>query len=112
MQLVDGGYQNSIHRSRIIWTVRFPNTTPIVFFPTSMDRMRISPLGLTAASRAEMTRPTLRITMAGFFSFLPPELPLPQQRKDLYSRLGLVRSILGDTGVPYDWDYGDHAGKG
>jgi hypothetical protein len=23
----------------------------------------------------------------------------------------LVRFILGDTGVPYDWDYGDHAGK-
>jgi hypothetical protein len=19
--------------------------------------------------------------------------------------------ILGDTGVPYDWEYGDHAGK-
>jgi CubicO group peptidase (beta-lactamase class C family) len=24
---------------------------------------------------------------------------------------GLVRFILGDTGVPYDWEYGDHAGK-
>jgi CubicO group peptidase (beta-lactamase class C family) len=23
----------------------------------------------------------------------------------------LVRFILGDTGVPYDWEYGDHAGK-
>jgi CubicO group peptidase (beta-lactamase class C family) len=23
----------------------------------------------------------------------------------------LVGSILGDTGVPYDWEYGDHAGK-
>ena len=23
----------------------------------------------------------------------------------------LVRTILGDTGVPYDWEYGDHAGK-
>ena len=23
----------------------------------------------------------------------------------------LVRLILGDTGVPYDWEYGDHAGK-
>jgi CubicO group peptidase (beta-lactamase class C family) len=23
----------------------------------------------------------------------------------------LVRSILGDTGVPYDWEYGSHAGK-
>jgi hypothetical protein len=24
---------------------------------------------------------------------------------------GLVKFILGDTGVPYDWDYGDRAGK-
>lgn len=24
---------------------------------------------------------------------------------------GLVRFILGDTGVPYDWEYGDQAGK-
>jgi CubicO group peptidase (beta-lactamase class C family) len=23
----------------------------------------------------------------------------------------LVRFILGDTGIPYDWEYGDHAGK-
>jgi CubicO group peptidase (beta-lactamase class C family) len=23
----------------------------------------------------------------------------------------LVRFVLGDTGVPYDWEYGDHAGK-
>ncbi|HZC37808.1 MAG TPA: hypothetical protein VE221_03935, partial [Sphingomicrobium sp.] len=23
----------------------------------------------------------------------------------------LVRFILGDTGVPYDWEYGDRAGK-
>lgn len=23
----------------------------------------------------------------------------------------LVRFILGDTGVPYDWEYGDQAGK-
>jgi len=23
----------------------------------------------------------------------------------------LARFILGDTGVPYDWEYGDHAGK-
>jgi hypothetical protein len=23
----------------------------------------------------------------------------------------LVRFILGDTGVPYDWEYGDYAGK-
>ncbi len=24
---------------------------------------------------------------------------------------GLARFILGETGVPYDWEYGDHAGK-
>ena len=24
---------------------------------------------------------------------------------------GLVKFILGDTGVPYDWEYGDRAGK-
>ena len=24
---------------------------------------------------------------------------------------GLIRTILGDTGVPLDWEYGDHAGK-
>jgi hypothetical protein len=23
----------------------------------------------------------------------------------------LVTFILGDTGVPYDWEYGEHAGK-
>ena len=23
----------------------------------------------------------------------------------------MVKFILGDTGVPYDWEYGDHAGK-
>jgi hypothetical protein len=23
----------------------------------------------------------------------------------------LVRFILGDTGVPYDWEYGDRAGE-
>ena len=23
----------------------------------------------------------------------------------------LVSFILGDTGIPYDWEYGDHAGK-
>jgi hypothetical protein len=23
----------------------------------------------------------------------------------------LVRFLLGDTGVPYDWEYGDYAGK-
>ena len=117
--------------------------------------------GLTPASRAEITRPVLHITTASLFPLFLPDLPLSQQRKDLYSGLGvilfdgpqghgfykgghdgqtantmvciestqscvlilsndvraeasfadLVKFILGDTGVPYDWEYGDHAGK-
>jgi CubicO group peptidase (beta-lactamase class C family) len=117
--------------------------------------------GLSAASRAEMTKPNLHITTAGQFPLFQPDLPLNAQRKDLAAGLGvvvydgpqghgflkgghdgqtantmvcveasqncvlilsndvrseagfaeLVKFILGDTGVPYDWEYGDHAGK-
>ncbi len=117
--------------------------------------------GLSAASRAEMTRPSLHIATAGLFPDFGAELPADRQRKDLNAGLGvvvfdgpqghgfykgghdgqtantlvclerdqrcvlilsndvraergfeeLVRFILGDTGVPYDWEYGDHAGK-
>jgi CubicO group peptidase (beta-lactamase class C family) len=117
--------------------------------------------GLSAASRAEMRKPRLHITTAHQFPPFLPDLPLSQQRKDLYAGLGLivfdgpqgpgfykgghdgqtantmvcieagqrcvvilsndvrseagfadlVRFILGDTGVPYDWEYGDRAGK-
>lgn len=117
--------------------------------------------GLSAASSAEMTKPQLHITTAHQFPVLLPELPVGEQRKDLYAGLGvvvfdgpqghgfykgghdgqtantmvcieagqrcavilsndvrseagfadLVRFILGDTGVPYDWEYGDQAGK-
>jgi CubicO group peptidase (beta-lactamase class C family) len=117
--------------------------------------------GLSAGSRAEMTKPRLHIATAHQFPLFLPDLPLNEQRKDLYSGLGvtifdgpqghgfykgghdgqtantlvcieagqrcvvilandvraeaafggLVRFILGDTGVPYDWEYGDHAGK-
>jgi CubicO group peptidase (beta-lactamase class C family) len=117
--------------------------------------------GLSAASRAEITKPSLHITTAGQFPLFQPDLPVSEQRKDLYAGLGvvvfngpqgrgfykgghdgatansmvcmeagqrcvvilsndvrseagfaeLVRFILGDTGVPYDWEYGDHAGK-
>ncbi len=122
--------------------------------------------GLSAASRAEMVKPQLHIGTAHQFpSFqhdLPvPDLPVKDQRKDLYAGLGvvvfdgpqghgffkgghdgqtantlvcidasrrcalilsndvrseagfaeLVRFILGDTGVPYEWEYGDHAGQ-
>jgi CubicO group peptidase (beta-lactamase class C family) len=117
--------------------------------------------GLSAASRAEITKPQLHITTAHQFPDFGSSLPLDQQRKDLYAGLGvvvfdgpqghgffkgghdgqtantmicieasqrcviilsndvrseagfadLVRFILGDSGVPYDWEYGDSAGK-
>ncbi|HEY7353065.1 MAG TPA: serine hydrolase domain-containing protein [Terriglobales bacterium] len=117
--------------------------------------------GLSTASRAELTRPQLHITTAHQFPLFLPELPVKEQRKDLYAGLGvvvfdgpqghgffkgghneitantmvcleksqrcvlilsndvraeaayaeLVRFILGETGVPYDWEYGDRAGK-
>jgi CubicO group peptidase (beta-lactamase class C family) len=117
--------------------------------------------GLSAASRAEMTKPSLHITTAHQFPLFPPDAPVSEQRKDLFAGLGvvvfdgpqghgffkgghdgqtantlvciearqrcvlvlsndvrseagfakLVAFILGDTGVPYDWEYGDHAGK-
>lgn len=117
--------------------------------------------GLTATSRAEITKRTLHITTGSQFPPFSPDLPADEQRKDLYSGLGvivfdgpqghgfykgghdgqtansmvcieadqrcvlilsndvraeagfadLVRFVLGDIGVPYDWEYGDHAGK-
>jgi CubicO group peptidase (beta-lactamase class C family) len=117
--------------------------------------------GLGEASRAEMTKPLLHLTTAHQFPPFLPDLPVIEQRKDLYAGLGvvvfdgpqghgfykgghdgqtantmvcietsmrcvvilsndvrseegfpeLVRFILGETGVPYDWEYGDHAGK-
>jgi CubicO group peptidase (beta-lactamase class C family) len=117
--------------------------------------------GLSAASLAEMTKPLLHLTTAHQFPPFLPDLPVSEQRKDLYAGLGvvvfdgpqghgfykgghdgqtantmiciataqrcvlilsndvrseasfpeLVKFILGDTGVPYDWEYGDHAGK-
>jgi CubicO group peptidase (beta-lactamase class C family) len=117
--------------------------------------------GLSKASRAEMTKPSLHIMTAHQFPPFAPDLPAAEQRKDLAAGLGvvvfdgpqghgfykgghdgqtantlvcleasqrcvailandvrfeagfaeLVRFILGDTGVPYDWEYGDAAGK-
>jgi CubicO group peptidase (beta-lactamase class C family) len=117
--------------------------------------------GLSAASRAEITRPQLHIATAHQFPMFGPDLPVNEQRKDLFAGLGvvvfdgpqghgfykgghdgqtantvvciessqrcvvilsndvrseagfadLVKLILGDTGVPYEWEYGDHAGK-
>lgn len=117
--------------------------------------------GLSAASRAEMTKPGLHLGVAHLFPLFQPDVPTNQLRKDLYAGLGvivfdgpqghgfykgghdgqtantlvcieasqrcvlilsndvrseagfanLVKFILGDTGVPFDWEYGDHAGK-
>jgi CubicO group peptidase (beta-lactamase class C family) len=117
--------------------------------------------GLSAASRAEMTKPQMHITTAHEFPLFQPALPISEQRKDLFTGLGvvtfdgpqgrgfykgghdgqtantmvcieasqrcililsndvraeagfveLVRFVLGETGVPYDWEYGDQAGK-
>ncbi len=117
--------------------------------------------GLSAASRAEMTKPVFHLATANLFPLFMPDVPLAQQRKDLYSGLGvvafdgpqghgfykgghdgqtantmvcvekgqrcvlilsndvrseagfeeLVGFILGNTGVPYRWEYGDHAGR-
>jgi hypothetical protein len=46
--------------------------------------------GLTAASRAEMTKPQLHITTAHQFPTFGPELPGKEQRKDLAAGLGVV----------------------
>lgn len=117
--------------------------------------------GLSPASRAEMIGPQLHITTKTQFPPFQPDVPVDEQRKDLYAGLGvvvfdgpqgagffkgghngttantmvcieagkrsvlilsndvraeagfaeLVTFILGNTGVPYDWEYGDHAGK-
>ena len=117
--------------------------------------------GLSPASRAEVIKPVLHIATRSLFPLFLPDLPAAEQRKDLFSGLGvtlfdgpqghgfykgghdgqtantmvcieatqrcvlllsndvrseagfpeLVRFILGDTGVPYEWEYGDHAGK-
>jgi CubicO group peptidase (beta-lactamase class C family) len=121
----------------------------------------VSGNGLSAASSAAMTGPQLHITTAHLFPLFQPDLPVNEQRKDLYAGLGVivfdgpqghgfykgghdgqtantmvclktsercvvilsndVRSeagfarllhfILGDTGVPYDWEYWKYAGK-
>ncbi len=117
--------------------------------------------GLSAESRAEISKPQLHIGTAHQFPPFAADAPTSAQRKDLAAGLGvvvfdgpqghgfykgghdgqtantlvclerdqrcvlilsndvraesgyadLVRFILGDTGVPYDWEYGDYAGK-
>jgi hypothetical protein len=108
-----------------------------------------------------MTKPLLHLTTAHQFPPFLPDLPVSEQRKDLFAALGvvvfdgpqghgfykgghdgqtantmvcieatercvlilsndvrseagfpeLVKFILGETGIPYDWEYGEHAGK-
>jgi len=117
--------------------------------------------GLSPAAYAQMVGPQLHIGTAHQFPNFAPELPAGQQRKDLFTGLGvvvfegpqgpgffkgghdeqtantmvcleksrrcllilsndvraeagfaaLVKAVLGDTGAPYDWEYGDRAGK-
>jgi CubicO group peptidase (beta-lactamase class C family) len=117
--------------------------------------------GLSAASRAELAKPQLHITVSHQFPLFLPDLPVSEQRKDLSAGLGcvvfdgpqghgfykgghdgqtantmvcmddgqrcvvilsndmraeagfreLVSFILGETGVPYYWEYGSFAGK-
>jgi CubicO group peptidase (beta-lactamase class C family) len=121
----------------------------------------VSGEGLSASSRAEMTKPRLHIATAHQFPLSGADLPVSEQRADLYAGLGVVvfdgpqghgfykgghdgqtantmvcvegkrrcvvilsndvraeagfaevvRFILGDTGVPYEWEYGEFAGK-
>jgi CubicO group peptidase (beta-lactamase class C family) len=161
---VDDGWndqgQPQAHEKRKKVRVAGSMNTTIADLPKFVAAL-VSGEGLSAASRAEMTKPQLHITSAHQFPFLQPDLPVSEQRKDLYAGLGvvvfdgpqghgfykgghdgqtansvvcveasqrcvvvlsndvrseagfadLVRLILGDTGVPYDWEYGDHAGK-
>ncbi|HKO17277.1 MAG TPA: hypothetical protein VJU82_00165 [Acidobacteriaceae bacterium] len=108
-----------------------------------------------------MTEGSLHIATRTQFPLFQPDLPMAEQRKDLYAGLGVVvfdgpqghgfykgghdgqtantmvcidrsqrcllilsndvrseasfadlaRFVLGDTGVPYGWEYGDRAGK-
>src|SRR5580693_8069592 len=46
--------------------------------------------GLSPASRAEMTKPLLHIGTAHQFPPFLPDLPVGEQRKDLYAALGVV----------------------
>ena len=49
--------------------------------------------GLSAASSAEMTKPQLHITVAHQFPLFLPDLPVSEQRKDLYAGLGGSRLL-------------------
>ena len=58
--------------------------------------------------------PADRINVArGFFAPVVLLTPFWYGIPEHYSFAGvlLIFAVLGDTGVPYDWEYGDHAGK-
>jgi len=153
-----GQPQEHVHRKKV--RVAGSMDTTISDLPKFAAAL-VSGNGLSEASRAEMTKPLLHLTTAHQFPPFLPDLPVSEQRKDLYAGLGvvvfdgpqghgfykgghdgqtantmvcietsrrcvvilsndvrseegfpeLVRFILGETGVPYDWEYGDHAGK-
>ncbi|WP_175529088.1 hypothetical protein [Granulicella pectinivorans] len=46
--------------------------------------------GLSAASRAEMTKPQLHLATSNEFPLFSPDAPASQQRKDLYAGLGVI----------------------
>src|ERR1700735_5286053 len=46
--------------------------------------------GLSAPSRAEITKPQMHITTAHQFPLFQPALPIGEQRKDLYTGLGVI----------------------
>lgn len=49
--------------------------------------------GLSSASRAEMTRPSLHITTRTEFPLFLPDVPASEQRKDLYAGLGVIALV-------------------
>ena len=154
----DQGRRGACQRSKV-HAAGFIDTP--IYRSTNSVAALVRGVGLSAASRAEMTKPQLHIGTAHQFPPFVPDLPQNDQRKDLYAGLGviafdgpqghgffkggrdgqtantmvciearqrcvvilsndvrsesgfaeLVRFILGDTGVPYDWEYGDRAGK-
>jgi hypothetical protein len=57
--------------------------------------------GLSAAARAEITRPQLPITTRTQFPTLQPELPVAQRRADLAAGLGLI-TFLGPQGRAFE----------
>jgi CubicO group peptidase (beta-lactamase class C family) len=64
--------------------------------------------GLSAASRVEMTKKRLHIATASLFPLFLPDLPLSEQRKDLYSGLGVT---VFDGPLGHGFYKGGHDGQ-